>query len=81
MWLAGGAEAREAEAADARWPGRVGREKQGINTGRGGAPFLEVKRHFGYAKIRYRGLAKSTERMALLLGLANLRRGQSLLAG
>ena len=44
-------------------------------------PFLDVKRHFGYAKTRYRGLAKNTERLALLLGLANLRRGRSLLAG
>ena len=44
-------------------------------------PFLDVKRQFGYAKVRYRGLAKNTERVALLLGLANLRRGQSLLAG
>ena len=44
-------------------------------------PFLDVKRHFGYAKTRYRGLAKSTERMALLLGLANLRRAQTLPAG
>ena len=32
-------------------------------------PFLYVKRHFGYAKVRYRGLAKNTQR---LLGLANL---------
>ena len=31
-------------------------------------PFLDVKRIFGYAKVRYRGLAKNTERMALLLG-------------
>ena len=44
-------------------------------------PFLDVKRHFGYAKTRYRGLAKNTERMALLLGLSNLRRAQTLLAG
>ena len=44
-------------------------------------PFLDVKRQFGYANVRYRGLAKNTERVALLLGLANLRRGQSLLAG
>ena len=43
-------------------------------------PFLEVKRHFGYAKVRYRGLAKNTERMALLLGLSNLRRTQTRLA-
>ena len=35
-------------------------------------PFLYVKRHFGYAKVRYRGLAKNTQRLALLLGLTNL---------
>ena len=31
-------------------------------------PFLYVKRHFGYAKVRYRGLAKNRQRIALLLG-------------
>ncbi len=35
-------------------------------------PFLYVKRHFGYAKVRYRGLAKNRERISLLLGFANL---------
>ena len=35
-------------------------------------PFLYVKRHFGYAKVRYRGLAKNTQRSAMLLGLSNL---------
>ena len=44
-------------------------------------PFLDVKRIFGYAKVRYRGLAKNTERMALLLGLSNLRRAQTLMTG
>ena len=44
-------------------------------------PFLDVKRIFGYAKVRYRGLAKNTQRMALLLGLSNLKRAQTLLAG
>ena len=43
-------------------------------------PFLDVRRIFGYAKVRYRGLAKNTRRMALLLGLSNLRRAQTLLA-
>ena len=43
-------------------------------------PFLDVKRLFGYAKVRYRGLAKNTERMALLLGLSNLKRAQTLMA-
>ena len=35
-------------------------------------PFLKVKRVFGYAKVRYLGLAKNTQRLALLLGLGNL---------
>ena len=35
-------------------------------------PFLYVKRHFGYAKVRYRGLAQNTQRIALLLGFSNL---------
>ena len=35
-------------------------------------PFLYVKRHFGYSKVRYRGLAKNTQRIAMLLGFANL---------
>jgi len=43
-------------------------------------PFLDVKRIFGYAKVRYRGLAKNTERMALL-GLSNLRRAQTFMTG
>ena len=34
--------------------------------------FLYVKRHFGYAKVRYRGLAKNMQRIALLLGFSNL---------
>ena len=44
-------------------------------------PFLDVKRVFGYAGVRYQGLAKNRERMALLLGLSNLKRAQTLLAG
>ena len=35
-------------------------------------PFLKVKRIFGYAKVRYWGLAKNTDRLALLFGLGNL---------
>ena len=35
-------------------------------------PFLRVKRVFGYRKVRYRGLAKKTQRLALLFGLGNL---------
>ena len=35
---------------------------------KGEHPFLYLKRHFGYGKVRYRGLAKNTERIALLHG-------------
>ena len=43
-------------------------------------PFLRVKRLFGYAKVRYRGLAKNRQRLALLLGLSNLMTAQGHLA-
>jgi len=36
-------------------------------------PFLYVKHHFGYAKVRYRGPAKHTRRIALLPGFSNPR--------
>ena len=35
-------------------------------------PFLRVKGLFGYGKVRYRGLMKNTQRLALLFGLGNL---------
>ena len=43
-------------------------------------PFLYVKRRFGYAKVRYRGLYKNTQRLAVLFGMANLMRAERLLA-
>ena len=43
-------------------------------------PFLYIKRHFGYAKVRYRGLAKNTQRLMTLLGFANLARTERRLA-
>ena len=33
-------------------------------------PFQKVKRLFGYSKVRYRGLAKNTQRLLELVGLA-----------
>jgi len=39
-------------------------------------PFFYVKRMFGYGKVRYRGLAKNTERISLLLGFTNLLIGE-----
>lgn len=35
-------------------------------------PFRYVKQMFGYQKVRYRGLAKNTNRIAVLLGFTNL---------
>jgi len=35
-------------------------------------PFLKVKRQFGYDQTRYKGMAKNTNRLSLLLGFANL---------
>ena len=43
-------------------------------------PFLFIKRRFGYDKVRYRGLAKNHQRLALLLGFANLLIAESQLA-
>ena len=42
--------------------------------------FLYVKRHFGYAKVHYRGLAKNTQRLTLLLEMTNLIRAEWYLA-
>ena len=44
-------------------------------------PFLREKRLFGYGKVRYRGLAKNKQRLALLLGLGNLRTAEGQLSG
>ena len=37
-------------------------------------PFLYVKRHFGYSKVRYRGLAKNTQRLMALTNLMTAER-------
>lgn len=42
-------------------------------------PFLYIKRIFGYSKVRYRGLAKNTERLCLLAGFTNLLIGRKYL--
>lgn len=41
--------------------------------------FFYIKRMFGYSKVRYRGLAKNTNRLYVLSGLANLLRCQKYL--
>ena len=37
-------------------------------------PYLVVKRLWGHAKVRYRGIAKNLAQMNILFGLANLYR-------
>ena len=39
-------------------------------------PFFYIKRMFGYAKVRYRGLAKNHNRLSVLAAFANLLIGQ-----
>ena len=39
--------------------------------------FFYVKRMFGHEKVRYRGMAKNENHLALLLGFANLLRSES----
>ena len=39
--------------------------------------FFYVKQMFGYGKVRYRSLEKNGNRLALLLGFANLLRAES----
>ena len=70
--MAGGYASGESLEAGA-WE-RRGAEGEGesVSKGQGGAPFLRLKRLFGYGKVRYRGLAKNMERLALLFGLGNL---------
>ncbi len=38
--------------------------------------FFHVKQMFGYGKVRYRSLGKKENRLALLLGFANLLRAE-----
>ena len=54
-------------------PGQLGEVGDWVIECDTGADLLaRVKRMFGYGKVRYRGLHKNVQRIALLLGLANL---------
>jgi IS5 family transposase len=39
-------------------------------------PFRVIKRQFGYAKVRYRGLKKNTAQLLTLFALSNLWRAR-----
>ena len=70
--LACGDEAGQAPAAGQGGRGRGAEKRKASVRAKVEHPFLYVKRHFGYGKVRDRGLAKNTERIAMLLGFANL---------
>jgi IS5 family transposase len=42
--------------------------------------FFYIKRMFGYSKVRYRGLAKNTNRLYVLSGFSNLLKAESYMA-
>ena len=44
-------------------------------------PFLDIKRLWGYAKTRYRGLAKNANRLIAMCALYNIRHAGIILAG
>ena len=44
-------------------------------------PFIRLKHQFGYWKALYPGLAKNTDRLALLFGLGNLLTAERRLRG
>ena len=44
-------------------------------------PFLHIKRLWGYAKTRYRGLAKNANRLIAMCALYNVRHAGIILAG
>lgn len=42
-------------------------------------PFRVIKQQFGFAKLRFKGLAKNTARLHMLFALSNLRMVQKLI--
>ena len=57
---------------DKSGPEETAEKHKGLDPGEGGASVSVRETAFGYAKVRYRGLAKNTQRIALLLGFSNL---------
>ena len=59
-------------ARRARRDGRGEGRSRGLRAREGKRPCQIVKRTFGYAKVRYRGIAKNASRILALLASANL---------
>lgn len=58
--------------AAARWADRGEERRKASVRARAEHPYQIVKRTFGYAKVRYRGIAKNASRILTLLASANL---------
>ena len=73
---------RKVPASFINWEKQIERRKSSVRS-KVEHPFLILKRFFGYSKTVYRGLAKNTHRLQILLASANLlmcaRAGRSLL--
>ena len=75
-----GDEARPASELKLGVPEAVSEKRKASVRAKVEHPFLYIKRHFGYSKVRYRGLSKNTQRLMTLLGFANLMRAEQYLA-
>ena len=55
-----------------RWDGRGEGRRRGLRAREGKRPCQIARRTFGYAKVRYRGIARNASRIPALLASANL---------
>ena len=63
---------RPGAARRARWDGRGEGRSRGLRAREGKRPYQIARRTFGYARVRYRGIAKRASRIPALLASANL---------
>ena len=63
---------RPGALAAARWADRGEGRSRGLRAREGKRPCQIARRTFGYAKVRYRGIAKNASRIPALLASANL---------
>ena len=71
-WRVAMGPSRPGAARRARWDGRGEERSRGLRAREGKRPRQIARRTFGYAKVRYRGIAKNASRIPALLASANL---------
>ena len=71
-WRVAMGPSRPGAARRARWAGRGEGRSRGLRAREGKRPCQIARRTFGYAKVRYRGIAKNASRIPALLASANL---------